>query len=341
MTETPPDQAGNAHDAWLYRYALVSLILTVLLLYTGGFTTTIRAGMVFIDWPLSNGSLNPDGWLQNTAMLAEHSHRLTGMTVGMFIMGLMIWVLVREKRTWVRRLAMFSFCLVLAQGLLGGARVLLNSIQFAIIHGCVAQSFLCVLITLVLSLSPMWRKGSKLAYDGYQHTSKIRYLGYALISTTVIQLIVAATMRHMDAGLAIPTFPFDPDGLLIPTAWTAGIAIHFTHRFIAIVLTAIFVVWLYAIYRNQQVPKTIETIAFIAWTSLIFQILLGISVIWMERPPLITTLHMLNGAAFLGLVWTANLLMHYPRITLTHHNQGSQPTIKIANDSESASNLAI
>jgi heme a synthase len=31
------------------------------LVLLGAFTTTIGAGMVFTDWPLSNGSINPEG----------------------------------------------------------------------------------------------------------------------------------------------------------------------------------------------------------------------------------------------------------------------------------------
>ena len=49
------------------------------LIFTGGHTTTSGAGMAFPDWPLSNGSLNPDGWLTNFFMLLEHGHRLTAV----------------------------------------------------------------------------------------------------------------------------------------------------------------------------------------------------------------------------------------------------------------------
>ena len=40
--------------AWFCVFALG---WTVILLFAGGFTTSIQAGMAFLDWPLSNGSI--------------------------------------------------------------------------------------------------------------------------------------------------------------------------------------------------------------------------------------------------------------------------------------------
>ena len=48
--------------------------------------------------------------------------------------------------------------------------------------------------------------------------------------------LVGATMRHTDAGLAIPDFPL-AFGQLIPPHWDAKIAIHFAHRVGALVVS--------------------------------------------------------------------------------------------------------
>ena len=50
----PPALAAFAALAAPWVFVLVTL---------GAFTTSIDAGMAFPDWPLSNGSLNPPGWL--------------------------------------------------------------------------------------------------------------------------------------------------------------------------------------------------------------------------------------------------------------------------------------
>ena len=71
-------KAEPAYKPILFWFGFGTLVWITFLLYAGGFTTSIRAGMAFLDWPLSNGSINPEGWLENEDMMAEHSHRLLG-----------------------------------------------------------------------------------------------------------------------------------------------------------------------------------------------------------------------------------------------------------------------
>ena len=110
----------------LFIYCLLSLVAITLLLFAGGFTTSIKAGMAFLDWPLSNGSINPEGWLTESDKFAEHSHRLLGMQIGLISMGLVLWTFLRESRAWVRKMAWALLALVVFQGLLGGARRFLS-----------------------------------------------------------------------------------------------------------------------------------------------------------------------------------------------------------------------
>ena len=62
-----------------------------------------------------------------------------------------------------------------------------------------------------------------------------------LVATTTtafiyLQIIVGATMRHSEAGLAIPDFPLVFGGI-VPPAWTPQIAIHYAHRVGALIVT--------------------------------------------------------------------------------------------------------
>src|SRR5664279_1423486 len=88
--------------AWFAAAGAAWVFVLVLL---GAFTTSIGAGMVFQDWPLSNGSLNPAGWLQNTAMFAEHSHRLSVGIMATVTLLLAVALGRSEPRRWLRRLA--------------------------------------------------------------------------------------------------------------------------------------------------------------------------------------------------------------------------------------------
>src|SRR5262249_14489389 len=130
----------------------------------GAFTTSIGAGMAFPDWPLSNGSINPTGWLRDISMFAEHSHRLSGMMMGLITIGLSVWLWQREERAWVRRLALWALGIVILQGLIGGQRVTLDKIEVAgfhmtlgqmlrIPHGILAQVYVCLLIAIAVACS--------------------------------------------------------------------------------------------------------------------------------------------------------------------------------------------
>src|ERR1043165_1177810 len=105
----------------------------------GAFTTSIGAGMAFADWPLSNGSINPEGWLKNLSMFAEHSHRLTGMMMGLITIGIATWLSLREERPWLRQLGWSALGIVILQGLLGGTRVTLDAIPVSGSHMSLGQ----------------------------------------------------------------------------------------------------------------------------------------------------------------------------------------------------------
>lgn len=285
----------------LAAYAWATVFLTGLLLYAGGFTTTIQAGMVFPDWPLSNGSLNPEGWLHNQAMLAEHSHRLLGMTIGLLVTILAVWMHRREGRLTDRRLAWAALGLVAVQGLLGGLRVLHNSVPLAAVHGCVAQLFLALLAILAARQTPSARATPSPAPPG------ARGLTLACVALLVVQMVVAAIMRHSGAGLAIPTFPLTPEGTFLPVQWNGGVAWHFAHRLLGYVLLPLMTTWAWAVLRAPGLPPSLRRLAWAVGLQVWLQVALGIGVVLAGRTPILTTLHVLNGAylmaASLTLAW--------------------------------------
>ena len=71
----------DGYKPLFFLFCLFALGWITVLLYAGGMTTSIKAGMAFLDWPLSNGSVNPAGWLTESDKMAENSHRLLGMKI--------------------------------------------------------------------------------------------------------------------------------------------------------------------------------------------------------------------------------------------------------------------
>ena len=97
-----PANDAKAPDRLLLGLCLAALAWTVVVLQAGGFTTSINAGMAFLDWPLSNGSVNPHGWLTESDKFAEHSHRLAATGLGILAIAIAIAHRLREGRRGVR-----------------------------------------------------------------------------------------------------------------------------------------------------------------------------------------------------------------------------------------------
>ena len=292
----------------------------------GAFTTSIHAGMAFPDWPLSNGSINPDGWLTEIDKFAEHSHRLFGMVMGLLAIGLVGWLQLREDRAWVRKLGWAALAIVVTQGVLGGKRVLLDSIavpgfslslgeMLRIPHGILAQVYVCTLFAIATSLSRPWLEAD--ATSGGVGRG-IRRLAVVATLLVLAQLVIAALMRHNNAGLAIPTFPLTPEGGLVPTHWDFRVAIHFTHRVMAVVLTGVLVALAVTLWRSKAAGRGLKQAAGLIVGLLTGQILLGAITVWSMRNPYYTTAHVICGAILLATVFTVTWWTH--RDALEHRS---------------------
>jgi len=306
--------------AW---FAAAGAAWVFVLVMLGAFTTSIGAGMVFQDWPLSDGSLDPAGWRSNLAMFAEHSHRLSAGIMSAITVVLAGWLWRREPRAWLRRLGAGAVALVLAQAAVGGLRVLLDRYPaamvdtsvgrlFAMLHACLAQVFVCTLLAIAAALSRPWADG--LAHRPAPVGAGLRRLAVACCGLLLAQLGIAAVMRHSFAGLAIPTFPLTPDGGLVPAHWDFGVGINFAHRFMALILTGA-IAWLAAgVWRAEGRPRIggpgLAQLAVLMVALLVAQIGLGASVIWTGRNPYFTTAHVLVGALLSAATFLLTWLAH-------------------------------
>lgn len=290
----------------------------------GAFTTSIGAGMAFPDWPLSNGSFNPSGWLTDLAMFAEHSHRLSAGLMTAVTLVLFVWVRRAEQRRWLRRLAGWALAAVLLQALAGGLRVLLEHLRvemvgtsvgrlFAMAHACLAQVYVCLLLALAAGLSRRWSTAPAVSFR-----PDTRCWARWCCAALLLQLGVAAVMRHSGAGLAIPTAPWStPDGALLPASWDFRIGIQFTHRILALALAVLLAVFVTKLWRDPAAGRGVRTLGLMVGALLCLQIGLGIEAVRTVRDPETTTAHVLVGAATLAATFLLSLLSH--RAELEQH----------------------
>lgn len=316
--------AAHSRDAHykpaLAWFAALGSAWVFVLVMLGAFTTSINAGMVFLDWPLSNGSLNPHGWLSNVSMFAEHSHRLSAGMMSVITIATAVWLWLREDRAWLRKLALAAVVLVFAQAIIGGLRVLLEQHQvamintsvgrlFAMLHACVAQIFACTLVAIAAACSRPWieRRG---LFAG-QVSPGLRRFGRFCCALMLVQLAVAAIMRHSFAGLAIPTFPQSTAaGDWLPRAWNFHVAINFTHRVIAGLLAVSLWGFAFKICTDRGMPRALSWAAVGMIALLSLQIFLGATVIWSGRNPYLTTAHVIVGACTLAATFFITWVLH-------------------------------
>ncbi len=302
------ESRSSAYQPGLAWFAAIGGVWVFVLVMLGAFTTSIGAGMIFLDWPLSNGSLNPEGWLNDIMMFAEHSHRLSAGMMSIITIAIALAVWKNEARAWVRHVAIFAVVLVLVQALVGGLRVLLDHIfldsvsvgrLFAMLHAVLAQIYVCTLLTIGLALSKRWIEAAKRA-DGLAALSRF---GRWCCGLLLLQLAIAAVMRHSYAGMAIPTFPLSShEGDLLPPLWNFRVGIHFAHRVMALVLTVVLIAFAVKLVK-AELGKAGAAIT----TLLLAQVALGASVIWMTRDPYVTTGHVLVGALLLATTYGTTL----------------------------------
>lgn len=317
MDAAPVSSRTSAYKPGLAWFSAIGAAWVFVLVTLGAFTTSIGAGMVFADWPLSNGSLNPEGWLTDIAMFAEHSHRLSGAMMGLITIGLAIWLWRREARGWLRQLGWWALAIVIVQGLIGGTRVTLDAWHvfgfgmsvgqmLRIPHGVLAQVYICLLIAIAVSCSRRWIEGPARALD-----RGTRVAGIVCVALLLVQLMIAATMRHNYAGLAIPTFPHStPEGGWLPQNWDFRVAIHFAHRAMAVLLT-IALVWLAVKIRKQpNASQALRAGATAIVVLLLIQIALGAKIIWTFREPHMTTAHVVGGALLLAATFWVTWVAH-------------------------------
>lgn len=316
-TSTPSDH--TAYKPWLAGFCWLALAWTVLVFQAGGFTTSIDAGMAFLDWPLSNGSINPDGWLTESDKLAEHSHRLLASIQGMLTIAVATALLIVERRRWLRRLGLGAVGLVIFQGLLGGLRVLLDrentltegnfvATVFRVAHGVTAQVYVCVLVAIALAVTRWWVE----ANGGLRRSPSLalRQAGWIACAAVIVQLVLGAIMRHNGAALAIPTFPLATPDSLVPEHWSFPVAIHFAHRAWAVVVAVALVYFSGRLWGARHVGNVLPAGAALLMGLLALQVFLGALVIWKGRNPHAATMHVLNGAFLLATCWGLTFLCH-------------------------------
>ena len=187
----------------VHRFALLVAGATFFLIIAGALVTSHDAGLATADWPLTEGRFLPKveslGINSGVNMVGnlfwEHGHRMVATTVGLLTIGLLIFLLLKEPRGWVKRLGWLALGGVIAQGLLGGLTVkLMLPLIVSAAHATLAQLFFCTTVSLAVFTSRSWMAERETVEE--QGSPAVRHVCVAAAATIFLQLIIGATLRH-------------------------------------------------------------------------------------------------------------------------------------------------
>lgn len=309
-------------NIWMHRYAVITAAMTLLLLCAGGLVTSHGAGLAVPDWPNTFGSFMfffpISQWIGG--VFYEHTHRLIASTVGFMTLVLSFWLWRKESRKWLRRLGWVALIAVIAQGVLGGLRVVWLMDEIGIVHATLAQLFFVLICGIALFTSRAWQE-TQSQPSGMEAARVLLAMFAVATGFVLLQLILGATMRHQHAGLPVPDFPL-AYGRLWPDTSDAAVAaynqlrmevvalnpitanqilLHMAHRVGAALVLIALAVCVRRSIRNLGARHSVTRITLVWLGLVLFQLLLGASTVWSDKLPLIATAHVAFGA--LTLAW--------------------------------------
>lgn len=151
-------------------------MVALLLVWWGAATTTKQAGMIFADWPLSLGTVNPPGWLEYMPQFLEHTHRLLAKLVGTLVLALFAWSYVRSGKRALEVAALVVFLAVVLGFFIAAG----SERTDAAAKGRFLALALCLAVVPIIWLVWSWRS------RGWDLVQKLSALALLMVMTQAI-----------------------------------------------------------------------------------------------------------------------------------------------------------
>jgi cytochrome c oxidase assembly protein subunit 15 len=312
---------------WFRRLAALAAVLCAIVVVVGAWVRLTNAGLGCPDWPGCYGQLHPSQVAGDAGMagaaypdrpfdyqkaLNEMVHRYIVGAFGIVVLALAAFsVWNRRDPSQPRILPWLLVALVIVQALLGMWTVtLLLKPLIVTLHLLGGLATLALLWWLAL---PPERRELKAA------ERPVRRLAIVTMVVVILQISLGGWTSTNYAAAACADFPAchgrwwpDMDFANAFVLWRglgidyeggvldapARVAIHYTHR-LGAYLTALVLLWLVVgAWRRGQTVLT-RAAAGIVLTALVFQLLVGMNLIWQGWPLALGTLHNAGAAALL------------------------------------------
>lgn len=330
----------NIQNKSLFRMSLAGFILAIGVVVLGAFTRLVDAGLGCPDWPGCYGHLlwpnsieeiviaeqaYPDTPVELDKTWPEMVHRYFAGALGLFILAITLTMTASSRTPLIfnsgrvpLKLSIFLLLLVIVQAAFGMWTVTLKlwpKVVTAHLLGGFATLSLLWLLTQRLG-------GIRWAISFVPGHLKV--FGIFAMIVVIIQIALGGWVSSNYAALACPDLP-KCLGQWIPSAdFKAGFnfqaigpnylggeldsmartAIHFSHRVGALVVTFVLIIFGWMLLRLEYGDA--RRWAFILWSVLVIQILLGLSNIYFALPLWVAVAHNAIGALLLIVMVTIN-----------------------------------
>ena len=266
-----------------------SLIVSILLVFTGGVVRVTGSGLGCPTWPTCEGtSLAPTGELGIHGIIEFGNRLITGVIIAAVGWSIIAARLQKPRVRSMTRLAWSQFWLVVANAIAGGITVLTGLNPWV-----VALHFLMA-VALLTTTALTWHRAHQTPNLSVPRHPLARRLSWALVATTL--LLVAVGTLVSGSG---PHSGDSADVARMPIDWTAITIVHGVLGVIVFIIA----VWLWMVLRTDPTAPVarLRTSVFIG--VFLAQGVIGTVQSFIGLPELLVAFHLLGAA----LVWVGAL----------------------------------
>lgn len=279
-------------------FASLTTLAMLFVLIGGALVTKTNSGMgCGRSWPLCNGQLIPSKITPE--LVIELSHRVVSGAAGIMVLILSIWAWraighIRETKF----LAIVSFLFLVLQGLIGAAAVVWGQSAFvlALHFGISLISFASVFLLTLL----IFEVDKKFNTESLVIDSKMKFHIYGIIVYCYIVVYTGALVRHKNASLACPSWPFCSKTRIIPVQLHEWVQMG--HRIAA----GLFLIWVIVatVYAAKQYKQ--QVVIYWSWiislVLVLLQIATGAMIVFTELNLYVALVHALFISCLFGVL---------------------------------------
>lgn len=229
---------------------------------------------------------------------SKHQWWVAGVLSAICVIWL-FWSLLYRDWPLLLKLSSTALIVVVAQALLGGARVLKVSDPFGVAHGCLGQLFYCLLIAITLVSAKGWAT-SECLIDARSHRW-IVFFTTLLVAATSMQLLFGAIVRHTQRTVLAATDILTTAGQVIPPTEPFDVFSIFMHKSWGMVVFTLAMITAYTTWKPLKNQGWVKWLPKLLVLMPVLQIILGIYVLLTVKKFWVTNIHVLNGLFILAV----------------------------------------